>query len=271
MPSVRSFRNETAKRLGKAGVSSADSEARTLLCFLLETDTAGLLKKYDEPLPEALERRAQALIARREAGEPLQYILGKWEFMGLPFIVRPTALIPRQDTETLAEHAAELIRKNGYGTVLDLCCGTGCIGISIAKLTNARVTAADIQEECVRLTEENAAQNGAAVETVVSDMFENIGHAFDMIVCNPPYIREGDIPHLQREVRFEPVTALSGGPDGLDFYRRLQKDAPRYVNRGGTLLMEAGAGQAEEILRIFGGGTTLRDANGIERVVAIGY
>jgi release factor glutamine methyltransferase len=271
MRTVRSLRNEIAARLGKAGIQGSDAEARLILCSLLDTDTAGLLERYGEPLPEGFEERAEPPVKRREAGEPLQYILGRWEFMGLPFIVKPGVLIPRQDTETLAEHAIGLIKENGYRTVLDLCCGSGCIGISIAKLTCARVTASDIDEDCARLAHENAELNGCEIETAVSDMFENIGHSFDMIVCNPPYIRDADIPKLQREVLREPVKALAGGPDGLGFYRRLQKEAPRSINNGGTLLMEAGAGQADDILRLFGRGYAVKDANGIDRVVVVGY
>jgi release factor glutamine methyltransferase len=271
MRSVRSLRIDLAKRLSEAGIQDADLEARLILCSLFDTDTAGLLEIYGKPLPEGLEERAEAVQKRREAGEPLQYILGRWEFMGFPFIVRPGALIPRQDTETLAELAAGLIKEKGYKTVLDICCGSGCIGISLAKLTCARVTASDISEMCVSLTEENAALNCAAVETAVSDMFQNIGHSFDMIVCNPPYIRDLDMPLLQREVLFEPAAALLGGSDGMDFYRRLQKEAPSHINKGGTLLMEAGAGQAEEILRLFGRGYSVKDANGIERVIVVEY
>ncbi|OQB23634.1 MAG: Release factor glutamine methyltransferase [Firmicutes bacterium ADurb.Bin182] len=271
MPTVRGLLNEISGQLSSAGIADSALESRMMLCFVLDTDTAGLLRIYDEPAAKELTDRSFDMLKRRMSGEPLQYILGRWEFMGLPFIIRPCALIPRADTETLAEHAIGLIKKRSYRTVLDICCGSGCIGISIAKFTGAAVTAADVDEKCAALTQENAELNGISVRTAVSDMFGRIEQAFDIIVCNPPYIPSGEIPFLQREVLFEPVRALSGGHDGLDYYRMLYKEAPSHIRKGGVLLMEAGAGQADDIKKIFQGGYSVKDICGIERVIVVQY
>lgn len=157
------------------------------------------------------------MLARRLAGEPLQYILGEWELMGLPFRVDARALIPRQDTEMLVEAALGLIKERGYRTVLDLCCGTGCIGISLAALSGAAVTLADISADALALARENAEKNGVCARMTETNLFSNIKRSFDLIACNPPYLSDADMAALQREVRFEPALALYGGADGLDF------------------------------------------------------
>ena len=144
LSTVREWQTEITARLRAAMIADAAHEARLLLCYLLQTDTGGLLLKSNEPFPVDSDPLLERLLSRRLAGEPLQYLLGRWEFMGLPFKVKPCALIPRADTETLCETALDLIQNKTYETVLDLCCGTGCIGISVAKLAAAVVTLADI-------------------------------------------------------------------------------------------------------------------------------
>jgi release factor glutamine methyltransferase len=195
------------------------------------------------------------LLERRLKGEPLQYILGEWEFMGLPFYVDERALIPRQDTELLCEKALEIIKTQHSKSVLDLCTGSGCLAVSITKLAEAdlAVTASDVSAEALALAKENAALNGvdASIGWVESDLFEKIPGMFDLIVCNPPYLTRSDMEHLQAEVSFEPRLALFGGTEGLDFYRRIATEYKAHLTPGGTLLLEIGSTQAESVSALF--------------------
>ena len=210
---------------------------------------ARLLSRQTDIFPGEYEKMLGEMLARRLAGEPLQYILGEWELMGLPFRVDARALIPRQDTETLVEAALGLIKERGYRTVLDLCCGTGCIGISLAALSGAAVTLADISADALALARENAEKNGVCARVTETNLFSNIKRSFDLIACNPPYLSDADMAALQREVRFEPALALYGGADGLDFYRRIRTEYAAHLNPGGALLLEVGFGQAAAVMR----------------------
>ena len=241
------------------------TEARLAVSDMAEIPYNRLNKYKASTFPAALMPRLEELVSRRKSGEPLQYILGKWEFMGLPFYTRHCALIPRQDTETLCEEALSI----GGKTLLDLCCGTGCIGVSLAKLGGFEVTFADISPDCLALARENAALNGVAGSFVLTDMFGNISGSYDMICVNPPYIPTSELASLQAEVKREPRLALDGGADGLDFYRRISRDYAAHLSPGGTLLMEVGAGQAEDVAEMFPKAEIIKDICGIKRVVAV--
>ena len=210
------------------------------------------------------------MLNRRMQGEPLQYIIGEWSFMGLPFYVDERALIPRQDTELLAETALRFIRERGYTSCLDLCTGTGCVGISIAKLGKISVTCSDISREALTLARENAELNETEVTFVESDLFERIPQAFDLIVCNPPYLTLDDMQSLQREVSFEPKLALYGGGDGLDFYRKIAWEYQTHLNAKGALLLEIGSTQSASAAALFAAKTTvLHDLCGNPRVLIV--
>lgn len=241
------------------------TEARLAVSDMAEIPYNRLNKYKASTFPAALMPRLEELVSRRKSGEPLQYILGKWEFMGLPFYTRPCALIPRQDTETLCEEALSI----GGKTLLDLCCGTGCIGVSLAKLGGFEVTFGDISPDCLGLARENAALNGVAGSFVLTDMFGNISGSYDMICVNPPYIPTSELASLQAEVKREPRLALDGGADGLDFYRRISRDYAAHLSPGGTLLVEVGAGQAEDVAEMFPKAEIIKDICGIKRVVAV--
>ena len=213
----------------------------------------------------------ERLVERRLSREPLQYILGEWSFMGLDFKVRPCALIPRQDTETLCETALGLIRERGYETALDICTGTGCIAVALKKLGGlSMVSASDISAECAELARENARMNGVDIDISVRDLFEGHG-SFDIITANPPYISAADMETLQEEVRREPELALFGGGDGLDIYRRIARELPGRLDPGGALLLEVGMGQARDVAAMFAGRHTdiVKDICGTERVVTV--
>ena len=182
----------------------------------------------------------RAMLDRRAKREPLQYILGETEFMGLTFHVEPGVLIPRADTEILVEKALECMKPGAR--VLDIGTGSGAIAVSLAKLgRQAQVTAVDVSDRALEIARQNAKRNGAAVEFVKSDCFSALkGRKYDMIVSNPPYISEDEMRELMPEVTREPELALFGGADGLDFYRRISREAPEYLNEGGCLLFEIG-------------------------------
>lgn len=265
MSTVFETMTETARRLVPAAGEEALIEARLMLSELLAVPVGALAARGRELFPAQYSAALEGMTARRLGGEPLQYILGRWEFMGLPFAVRPCALIPRQDTETLCEYALQ--NAKGKSKLLDLCCGTGCIGVSLAKLGGFEVTLSDVSGECIALAKENAALNGVEAKFLQGDL--EFGGRYDVICCNPPYIPSRDIPALQKEVQREPALALDGGADGLAFYRRIAGEYRAHLNDGGLLLLEVGIGQAQDVINLFGGGRAVRDICGVERVVAI--
>ncbi|WP_417109291.1 peptide chain release factor N(5)-glutamine methyltransferase, partial [Hominenteromicrobium sp.] len=212
-----------------------------------------------------------ALLARREAGEPLQYVLGEASFLGRAFRVDPRVLIPRADTETLAEAMCACLTPGLR--VLDMGAGSGALAISAAlACPQARVTGADISEDALAVARENGERLGARVEWVRSDLFSALeGRCFDMIVSNPPYIPTGELEGLQREVRREPVLALDGGEDGLACYRAIVRGLPGRLCPGGSLLLEVGDGQAARVRalleKLFDSTAVLADLSGLDRVV----
>ena len=186
------------------------------------------------------------------------------------------ALIPRPETEILAEHAIKTVEEGDK--VLDLCTGSGCIAIAIAKNCagkRVQVTASDVSDAAIMLAKENANYNSVDITFIQSDLFSKIHGRFNLIVCNPPYIKTSEIPALQREVRdWEPRIALDGGEDGLDFYRRLAREISRYIAKGGMLMLEVGEGQAEEVLKLFEKrdyAMVVKDYQGVDRILKIAF
>lgn len=249
----------------------ADFELRQMLSYVLKADRIGY-SELQTQLDEEQSRELSEMISRRLGHEPLQYILGKWEFMGLPFFVNENVLIPRQDTETLAEIAEHFIKSRSYASMLDICTGSGCIGISIAKRTGISAVLSDISIPALHVAKKNAELNGVCCSIIESDLFENIGGSFDIITANPPYIETGVCESLQPEVRMEPRLALDGGDDGLKFYRRISDEFAEHLNRGGTLLMEIGFDQGESVPELFasiGRVKVHKDICGNDRVVSV--
>lgn len=257
--------------LSAAGVADAAFDAKQLVAFALGNSKlrpTDYRKIFSEEQAEILE----SCIRRRMAHEPLQYILGEWEFMGLPFRVREGVLIPRPDTETLCEEAETLIGRNEYKTLLDICTGSGCIGIALANRCGIQATLADISPVCIELAAENAKLNFVDCTIVQSDLFDGITGEFDLITANPPYIASGIMPSLQEEVRFEPALALDGGEDGLSFYRRIHDTFRTHLNDGGALMLEIGYDQGADVAKLFadcGKISVHRDLGGNERVVTV--
>lgn len=217
------------------------------------------------------------LCKKRNDGFPLQYLLGEWEFYSLPFKVGKGVLIPRADTETLVDVALDCIKNKEKPRVLDLCSGSGCIAISIAKnRSDAKVTALEISPDALKYLMQNIKLNEVEIEVEACDLlrFES-GERFDLIVSNPPYIPEKTIATLQKEVSFEPFIALNGGKDGLDFYRAIASAYYARINDGGSLCFEVGIGQSNLVSDIlkktgFENIKIENDFNNIPRVVC-GY
>lgn len=214
------------------------------------------------------------IVKERLTGRPLWYIIGDTEFYGCTIKVDERALIPRPETEILADIVVQSVEEGDR--ILDLCTGSGCLAVSVAKACRDKrvtVSASDVSDAAIMLAQENARLNGVNVHFVLSDLFEKIYGKYNIIVCNPPYVKSGEIPVLQREVReHEPRIALDGGEDGLEFYRRLAEEVNGFVARGGMLIMECGEGQAEKVLNLFTGrdyAMILKDLEGVERFVKI--
>ena len=271
---------DTRARLKKAGVEGAQLEAREILCYASDKSREQLYRDMSLYVSAELERRVEELVQRRLAGEPVAYIIGEWEFYGLPLNISQDVLIPRMDTEVLAERGILKAREAGEGArVLDLCAGSGCVGLAVAaNAPNCRVVLAELSEGALRLCKQNVRRNdlNSRVTCLSVNAMEPPSSAlwdFDAIVCNPPYIPTGDIPGLEHSVRdYEPHMALDGGEDGLDFYRFISAKWKSALRLGGTLLFEVGIGQAPEVEEIlarngFEDIKTTADTQGIWRVV----
>lgn len=259
---------DTRALLRKAGVDMAQLEARELVCYAADKTREQFLRDMSLYASAAVETRLKELIARRLAGEPVAYIIGEWEFYGLTLDISREVLIPRPDTELLAQRAIDLVSKAGEGArVLDLCAGSGCIGLAVAQnAPNCRVVLADLSEDALRICKSNVRRCNlnARVTTVRADALEVPAPAlwdFDVIVCNPPYIPSGDIPGLDVSVRdYEPWSALDGGEDGLDFYRAISAKWASALRLGGSLIFEVGIHQAPDVEKIMA-------AHGFENIV----
>lgn len=247
---VRQALRDASARLAAAGVPDPDIDAAWLMGGVLSFTRLEVLARGGQALSDEEYARFEALMRRRLQREPLQYILGETDFMGLRLLTRPGVLIPRNDTEVLCEQA--LLRLKPGMRVLDLCTGSGAIAVTLkVRCPQAVVWAGDIAPEAIALARENAALHGADVNFALGDLFAPFaGARYDMICCNPPYIPTGDLPALQAEVRREPRLALDGGGDGLAFYRRLLARAPLHLMPGGWLLLELGDGQADAVQRL---------------------
>lgn len=230
-------------------------------------------------LSEEQYARLQKAVDRLIKNEPIQYVIGSWSFMGNEFDVSPSVLIPRSDTEILCEQAANYINGlNSAVDVLDLCSGSGCIGISLAKLCKScHVDCTDISPEAIETIKRNALKNNVydRVSVYCSDMLSDCG-VYDVIVSNPPYIPRTDINELEAKVRlFEPHLALDGGKDGLDFYKIITRDARRHLKNGGKLFLEIGCEQAKAVTELFYAHgfkdvICTKDYSGNDRVISCG-
>ncbi len=229
----------------------AFSEAKYAITFVLQISVSMLYLQGDKQLSQQENQQLQYILQQRRNGEPLAYILGERYFMGIPFFVQPGVLIPRQETELLCEEVICKIKQENLQKVLDICTGSGCIGVSIAKFTNAKVCAADISPIAVAVAQKNANIHEVKIDIIQSDLFLNVQGKYDMITANPPYIDAQAYENLDRSVRdYEPALALQGGEDGLIFYRKIAEKASEYLNLRGYLVQEIGYDQADKVRNI---------------------
>ena len=254
---------DTRARLKRAGIEAAQLEARELVCYAADKSREQLYRDMHLYVSAELEKRVDDLVKRRLDGEPVAYIIGEWEFYGLGLNISQDVLIPRADTEVLAERGIQKARAAGEGArVLDLCAGSGCVGLAVAaNVPECRVVLGELSEGALRTCKQNVRRNNlnARVTCLSVDAMEPPASSlwdFDVIVSNPPYIPTADIETLDHSVKdFEPHMALDGGEDGLDFYRFIAAKWKTALRLGGTLIFEVGIGQApavEEILALNG-------------------
>ncbi len=213
-------------------------------------------------------KRANEYADRLIAGEPLDYILGNSEFCGIKIKVDGRVLIPRFETEVLANAAVEFLKDKSDASALDLCTGSGCIAAVMARNTTAQVTAADVSADALEVAKSNL--GGLGVTLVQSDMFDGVDGEFDLIVSNPPYVRTFDIDGLQPQVTAQPRLALDGGEDGLRFYKIIAQNAAAHLKAGGAVMVEVGYDQAAAVCALFeklGKSEIIKDLDGVERIV----
>lgn len=252
-PVIGALLREAACGLKNRARDAARLEAELLLAFVLGEDRPGLYRRMDEAISPQAREAFGGLLERRIHGEPLAYLTGEREFMGLKFTVSPAVLVPRPETELLVEMAISILEKHAFPFVLDVGTGSGAIAVSLAvALPQARVTAVDISEAALAIAGTNARRHGVSGRIIFkrNDLITGIEDQFDMIAANLPYISTNELDRLPDDVRFEPLLALDGGRDGLDLYRRLVPQAERLLKPGGFLLAELGSEQEQEILAL---------------------
>ena len=270
---------EIRRQLRAADSGDPTLESRELVAFACGKTKEELLRDSRLYVTPEVEARVRALVQRHLDGEPTAYLIGEWEFYGLPLDISRDVLIPRPDTEVLAGLAIDFVKTQGACRVLDLCAGSGCIGLAVAsQCPESRVVLGELSEGALRICRQNIRRNGLSGRVVPMQMDAlapppaQLGE-FRCLVSNPPYIPAGDIPGLDPSVRdFEPHMALDGGEDGLDFYRNLAGEWKNALSVGGKIFLEVGIGQADDVLRLlrtqgFGDLEITKDLNGIPRVV----
>ncbi len=271
---------EAKKRLEAAKIEDYVFEAKQIIKFITGYNNGQILTNYQQPLTEFQKNYLTAVLRQREIRYPLQYIFGEWEFYGRPFKVGVGVLVPRADTEILVEKCLEFLKGKETQKILDLCTGSGCVGITLAKeIPTSNVKMLEKYEEAFNYAKQNITLNAAENATLVKgDIFESdfAEEGFDLIVSNPPYIPQNEMNEISPETKLEPETALLGGEDGLDFYKAIIKNYKKSLNKDGVIAFEVGINQSSKVADLlkengFKDITITKDLNNIERVVtAIG-
>ncbi len=268
--------NSTKKRLAAAGIEDSVFEAKAIIRHITGLSNSDILTNYMNALTEFQENNLTAILRQREIRYPLQYIIGTWGFYKYKFKVGVGVLIPRNDTEVLVEAASEFLKDKQNPQVLDLCAGSGCIGISLAKdYPDSAVVMVEKFDEAARYIEQNIKLNEAYNTLVLNgDVFEGAGKdgSYDLIASNPPYIPQDELELMNAETKFEPETALLCDGDGLKFYREISQNYKASLKEGGMIIFEVGFSQADAVCEIlkqngYKDVKTVKDYNGINRVV----
>lgn len=268
--------NKTKQRLEKAGIEDYVFEAKQIIMHITGFTPAQILTDYNKKLSQFEENNLIALIHQREVRYPLQYIFGHWDFYGRPFKVGVGVLIPRADTETVVETALEVLKQRENPKVLDLCAGSGCIGITIAaEIPSAQVTMVEKFDEALRYAEENIKLNSVNASVLKGDVFDKPqfeNESIDLIVSNPPYIPNSEMKYCSPEVKFEPETALLAEDGGLEFYKAIIENYKSVLKIGGYICFEVGFKQAKKVKELlrnagFKDIKITNDLNGIGRAV----
>lgn len=273
---VKKAVQEVRKKLAENNIDTPLLDAQLIVGKAADMTRVQILTYPDKELNENEICKINEMCSERIKRKPMQYILGVCEFMGLNFKVNSHTLIPRGDTEILVERAIEIVKRNNYSSVLDIGTGSGAIAVSVAKYTNAHVSALDISEDTLETAIENGINNEVNVNFFTSDLFSKVNESYDIILSNPPYIESEVIKTLEPDVKdYEPVSALDGGNDGLDFYRRIIDDIGSYLNKNGCVIFEIGYNQGDKVSNLlcekgFENITVEKDLSGLDRVV-IGY
>ena len=276
---IQQLLTKSYEELKKAEIQSYMIDCQLLLGKVLNIDRMAILTNKEVNLSESDIENYMKLIEQRKKKMPVKYILGRCEFMGMNFIVREGVLIPRPDTEVLVEEVNKIVEKFDYKNICDLCCGSGIIGISIANYTKViNVSSYDISPVACEVTQENIVNLNllSKVKVKCSDLLSDaisLGKTFDVVVSNPPYIKEAEIETLMEDVKkYEPHIALNGGKDGLDFYRKITKQSYKVLNAGGMLAFEIGFDQKYEVGEIllengYEGHYGIKDLSGKDRAI----
>ena len=275
METIKHLVDSGINKLRAAGIDEPEAHGELIAAFVLNKNRTYVRAFGQNIIYDKEVTLFNTILDEKLSGRPLAHIIGSTEFMGRIFTVSPTVLIPRPETEELVEQAVKRLKIKQPHNILDLCTGSGCIAITLAFLFHgARVTSVDISPEALKVALKNAQNLNVAkrIDFVQSDLFENVKGVYDFIISNPPYIPTDVIATLSPEVRKEPKLALDGGKDGLDIISRIAKDAPAFLNPGGTLALEIGCGQAEKVVKFFKGkywhdAEIAKDISGIERFV----
>ena len=271
---VAEWLSGAVEALEASGCPDPQVDARWIAEDMLHMTAAELRFAAQNELDDNQLIALDSCLERRKNGEPVQYVLGMADFMGLKFHVDKRVLIPRQDTETLVEAAIIELQSREDKKVLDLCTGSGAIGLSIKSLVpDADVTLSDISADALDVASKNAHALALDVNIRHGDLFKAVGkEKFDLIASNPPYLRTDEMNELQREVRYEPALALEAGIRGMDFYERIAAEAQKHLNPGGAIYLETGCEQARDVLKLLNehmdvlSSGIIRDLCGIERV-----
>lgn len=244
--------NEAKEKLAVSGVENGLYEARLFLANVLKKSVEWIMIHIEDEIEKTEKEVFDGLIDRRIKGEPFQYIVGNCCFFGYDFLVNESVLVPRADTEVWVEKVIKLAKEIKANSILDLCTGSGCIAITLKKeLKDVLLYGVDISEKALAVAKENAKINNADVKFILSDLFNDLPmNKFDIIVSNPPYIPSKEIQTLAKDVQREPIIALDGGEDGLEFYRKIIKKAKEFLEENGYLALEFGYDQAEKVEKI---------------------